>query len=87
MVLTKAWFQERIDDEENPEFKLKLETIFLKYTEAPGNTAPKSKEFDADETYKKIVHYYIDKQNYTKEQAHEVAVSVVSREKERRGLP
>lgn len=90
MVLTKSWFQDRIDEEENPEFKLKLETIFQKYTEAPKKgdhaTQTKLKEFDRDETYKKIVTFYIDKKGYTKNQAHDVAVDIVTREIARRNL-
>jgi len=86
MVLTKLWLQKQIDSEQNPAVKLALESVFLKYTESPKGEPKSLKEFDADETYKKVVTYYIDKKDYTKEQAHEVAVSVVNLEKERRGL-
>ncbi|MCV0398509.1 MAG: hypothetical protein K5785_00785 [Nitrosarchaeum sp.] len=86
MVLTKAWLQNQIDTEPNPAVKLALESVMQKYTQAPGATSPKLKEFDPDETYKRVVTYYIDKKGYTPEQANDVARSVVQREKERRGL-
>jgi len=90
MVLTKLWLQAEIETEPNPAIKLALERIFLKYTEAPtkGNSNPqtKLKDFDADETFKKVVKYYVDKKGYKLKQAEKVAKSVVIREKVRRDL-
>ena len=42
------------------------------------------KEFDSELLYNKIVHFYIDKKGYTKEQANEIAQRVIRRETERR---
>ena len=42
------------------------------------------KQFDPDLLYNRIVHYYIDKKGYSKEQANLIAQRVVKREKERR---
>ena len=82
MVLTKVWLQAEIDSEPNPAIKLALERVFLKYTEAPvkGDTHPQTtlKDFDADATYSKVVHYYIDKKGYTKDEAHERINSISS---------
>lgn len=86
MPLTKIWLQDQIDLEENPEVKLALERVMSKYTEAPGKTSGKLKEFDKDDVFKKVLKYYIDKKNYTPEQANEVAKAVVQREMERRNL-
>lgn len=86
MSLTKVWLQDEIDSEPNPAIKLALERVMAKYTEAPTKTSKVLKEFDADATYKQIVHYYIDKKNYTPDQAHEVAKTVVEREQQRRNL-
>lgn len=85
-MISKAWLQSEIDTEPNPAIKLALERVMAKFIEAHDKTSPKLKEFDADETYKRVVTYYIDKQGYTPEQANDVAKSVVLREKERRHL-
>ena len=42
------------------------------------------KQFNEDLLYNRIVHYYIDKKNYSKGTANEIAQSVVIREKLRR---
>ena len=42
------------------------------------------KEFDADQLYNRIVHYYIDKKGYSKEQANSIAQGVIRRETRRR---
>ena len=42
------------------------------------------KRFDADALYNRVVHYYIDKKGYTKENANGIAQSVVQRESQRR---
>ena len=42
------------------------------------------KTFNPDMLYNKIVHYYIDKKGYTKDQANSIAQSVIRREAERR---
>lgn len=42
------------------------------------------KEFDAELLYNKVVHYYIDKKKYSREQANEIAQAVVKRERQRR---
>ncbi|MBL4817970.1 MAG: hypothetical protein JKY15_01885 [Deltaproteobacteria bacterium] len=90
MTLTKKWLLEEIETEPNPGIKLALERVFQKYTEAPtrGKENPQTtlKEFDRDATYSKVVHFYIDEKKYTKEQAHEIAVRIVTRETERRNL-
>lgn len=86
MTLTKVWLQGEIDSEPNPAIKLALERIKEKWLESPDKTSKVLKEFDADETYARVAKYYIDKQGYTPDQAHEVAKAVVLREKERRGL-
>lgn len=41
-------------------------------------------EFDAEQLYNSVVHYYIDKRGYSKEQANAIAQAVVRRETERR---
>ena len=43
-----------------------------------------SHKFDPNELYNRVVHYYIDKKGYSKEQANQIAQSVVEREKTRR---
>lgn len=86
MSLTKVWLQGEIDSEPNPAIKLALERVMAKYTEAPAKTSKVLKEFDKDETYKKVAKFYIDEKGYTPEQAHEVAKSVVEREMQRRNL-
>lgn len=40
-------------------------------------------EFDPNELYNRIVHYYIDKKGYSKEKSNEIAQRVVEREKKR----
>ncbi len=42
------------------------------------------KAFDSDMLYNKIVHYYVDKKNITKEQANSIAQNVIQREIKRR---
>lgn len=42
------------------------------------------KEFDSELLYNKIVHFYVDKKGYTKDQANSIAQSVIKREMERR---
>jgi len=42
------------------------------------------KAFDPDLLYNKIVHYYVDKKNYSKEQANSIAQNIIKREIERR---
>lgn len=41
-------------------------------------------EFDPNELYNRVVHYYIDKKSYSKEKANLIARKVVEREKSRR---
>lgn len=90
MVLTKDWLQKFINDQPNPAVILALNTVFQKYTEAPkkGDTHQQTtlKEFDRDETYKKIVTFYIDKKGYSKDAAHVVAMAEVKRQVEARNL-
>ena len=90
MSLTKIWLKTEIFTEPNPAIKLALERVFLKFTEPPtkGNSNSQStlKEFDRDETYKKIVTFYIEKKGYTKDQAHDMAMHIVNREIARRKL-
>lgn len=91
MVLTKKWLQELIDNTKDPETKLALETVFLKYTEAPvkgkSETQSKLKDFDADELFAKIMHNYVDKKGYSVEEAEVVAKRVINQQKEMRGQP
>jgi len=42
------------------------------------------KQFNPDLLYNKVVHYYMDKKGFTKEQANQIAQSVVEREAQRR---
>lgn len=42
------------------------------------------KQFNPDLLYNKVVHYYMDKKGLTKEQANQIAQSVVEREAQRR---
>ena len=42
------------------------------------------KEFNSELLYNKIVHFYIDKKGYSKENANEIAQKVIKREIERR---
>ena len=42
------------------------------------------KQFKPDLLYNKVVHYYMDKKGYSKEQANQIAQSVVEREAQRR---
>lgn len=42
------------------------------------------KQFNPDLLYNKVVHFYIDKKGLTKEQANEIAQSVVAREAQKR---
>ena len=44
------------------------------------------KKFDADETYKRIVKFYVDKKGYSIDQANSIAESKVKDEKRRRNL-
>lgn len=41
-------------------------------------------EFRGDKLYSKIVHFYIDKKNYSKEQANSIAQRIIQREIKRR---
>lgn len=43
-----------------------------------------SHKFDPNELYNRVVHYYIDKKGYSKEQANQIAQKVVEKEKSRR---
>lgn len=42
------------------------------------------KQFNPDLLYNKVVHFYMDKKGYSKEQANQIARSVVEREAQRR---
>ena len=42
------------------------------------------KAFDSDMLYNKIVHYYVDKKNYSKEKANTIAQNIIKREIDRR---
>ena len=42
------------------------------------------RQFNEDLLYNRIVHYYIDKKNYSKNSANSIAQSVVKRERLRR---
>ena len=42
------------------------------------------KQFKPDLLYNKVVHYYMDKKGYSKDQANQIAQSVVEREAQRR---
>jgi len=99
MVLRKDWLRNEIDSEPNPEVRLFGERIFQKYTETPkkGDSHQQStlQEFDRDETYKKIVTYYMNNQKFKeqhvteerrREAANAIALDVVTREIERRNL-
>lgn len=87
MVLTKLWLQQEIDSEPNPAIKLALERVFQKYTQPPGKENKPLKEFDTDKVFRDTVKFYVDKKDYTLEQAEEIAKAVVNREKQRRGIP
>jgi hypothetical protein len=41
------------------------------------------KEFNPDLLYNRVVHYYIDKKNYSRDKANAIAQAVVKREMER----
>ena len=43
-----------------------------------------SKPIEPDVLYNKIVHFYIDKKNYSKEDANKIAQNVIKRELNRR---
>ena len=49
-----------------------------------GNVRLLEKTFDPDKLYNGIVHYYIDKKGISKEQANQIAQSVIKREIQRR---
>ena len=42
------------------------------------------KQFNPDLLYNRVVHFYMDKKGYTKDQANQIAQSVVKREAQRR---
>jgi hypothetical protein len=42
------------------------------------------KEFEPELLYNKIVHFYIDKKNYSKDQANSIAQNIIKREIQRR---
>jgi hypothetical protein len=42
------------------------------------------KTFDPDLLYNHIVHYYVDKKGYNKEQANEIAQKIITKESQRR---
>ena len=42
------------------------------------------KEFESEMLYNKIVHFYIDKKDYSKEQANSIAQNIIKREIQRR---
>ena len=42
------------------------------------------KTFDSDLLFNKIVHFYIDKKNFSKEEANLIAQNIIKREIERR---
>lgn len=42
------------------------------------------KEFASEMLYNKIVHYYVDKKHYSKEQANSIAQRIIQREIQRR---
>ena len=42
------------------------------------------KQFSPDVLYNRVVHFYIDKKGYTKDQANEIAQKVVQKESQRR---
>ncbi|KFM20709.1 hypothetical protein AAA799D07_00155 [Marine Group I thaumarchaeote SCGC AAA799-D07] len=42
------------------------------------------KTFDPDLLYNHLVHYYIDKKGYDKEQANEIAQKIITKESQRR---
>jgi len=42
------------------------------------------KQFNSDLLYNKVVHFYIDKKGYSKEQANSIAQLVVQKESQRR---
>jgi len=42
------------------------------------------KQFNPNLLYNRIVHFYIDKKGYTKDQANEIAQKVVQKESQRR---
>ncbi len=42
------------------------------------------KQFKPDMLYNRVVHFYIDKKGYTKDQANEIAQKVVQKESQRR---
>lgn len=86
MTLTKVWLQGEIDSEPNPEVRLALERVMTKYTESPSKTSKVLKPFDKDETFKKVLKFYIDEKGYTLQQANDVAKAVVEREMQRRNL-
>lgn len=92
-MFTKDWLQEKIAehirlkeaaqmDRNNDEFYkqlgmvLALREIQTEFTKPPEKKEPKPK-VDHDETYRKIVKYYIDKKGYTPEQAANVAINVI----------
>lgn len=42
------------------------------------------KKFDAEETYAKLVKYYVDKKGYTPERANAIAQKIVQQQMQRR---
>ena len=42
------------------------------------------KQFNPDMLYNRVVHFYMDKKGYTKDQANQIAQSVVKREAQKR---
>ena len=52
-----------------------LSTVFVKMM---------SHQFDPNELYNRVVHYYVDKKGYSKDQANKIAQKVLEREKLRR---
>lgn len=56
----------------------------LTETPEPKKTIEGKSDFDPDKTFEEIVRYYIDVKKFTKEHANEIAMKVVSDQKQKR---
>lgn len=60
--------------------------VLTKLTEPPQQKKKEDKtiDFDPDKTFESIVRYYVDKKHYTIEHANEIAMKIVSEQKQQR---
>ena len=93
MVLTKIWIAEQITDYESrksnstdPSETIRLDGIiqglklvYVKLVEPPIKPeTSKQRNIDIEKGYENIVKFYMEKKGYTKEQANEIAIKVMS---------